>query len=54
MLQRNGNTMSFYSAYSPYIAPSGIEISFGAVGKVISNTVSGNECNDAAAPRGSN
>lgn len=39
------NTVSFYSAYTDYIAPNGIQIGFGAVGTVSDNTVSGNECN---------
>ena len=43
-----GNTVSFYAAYSPYIAPNGIEIAYGATGSVSQNTVSGNECNLAS------
>ena len=40
----NGNKVSFYSTYAPNIAPNGIQIGFGALGKVTSNSVSGNVC----------
>lgn len=54
----NQNTVSWSSAfsavYSPLIAPNGIQIGYGAVGKVTDNTVSGNTCTDAAAPCGPN
>lgn len=39
------NTVSFYSAYANYIAGNGIQIGFGAVGRVTRNAVNGNECN---------
>jgi len=39
-----GNAVSFYSPYAPYIAPNGIQIAFGALGKVTANRVSGNVC----------
>jgi hypothetical protein len=38
------NKVSFYSPYAPNIAPNGIQIGFGALGKVTLNTVSGNVC----------
>jgi hypothetical protein len=44
-----GNTVAFYAAYAPYIAPNGIQIGYGAVSTVSQNTVSGNECNLATA-----
>ncbi len=44
-----GNTVSFYTPYAPYIAPNGIELSFGATGTITGNAVSGNVCADAAA-----
>lgn len=56
--QKNGPTVKFAGSTlsvvassitgagpTPYIAQNGIQISFGAVGKVIGSTVSGNECN---------
>lgn len=39
------NTVSFYTAYAPYIASNGIQVAFGALAQVTQNTVSGNECN---------
>jgi hypothetical protein len=41
------NTVSFYTAYEPYIAPNGIQIGFGAVGVVSSNKVSYNVCTES-------
>lgn len=45
------NTVSFYTPYSQYIAPNGIQVAYGAVGKVTGNTVTGNEC-DVGYPTG--
>jgi parallel beta-helix repeat protein len=42
------NTVSFYATAGPYLTSNGIHIAIGAVGKVISNTASGNECSAAA------
>jgi hypothetical protein len=39
-----GNKVSFYSPAAPYIAPNGIEVSFGALAKVTGNIASGNIC----------
>jgi hypothetical protein len=38
------NKVSFYTPYSQYIAPNGIQIGFGALGKVTHNVVSNNTC----------
>ena len=45
----DSNTVSFYAAAIPYIAPNGIQVGFGAVGTVTDNTVSGNQCTLAGA-----
>lgn len=45
------NTVSFYAPYAQYIAPNGIQVAYGAVGKVDGNTVTGNEC-DVGYPTG--
>jgi parallel beta-helix repeat protein len=45
------NLASFYTTYEPYIAPNGIQIGFGAVGKVSLNTVENNICT-VGAPSG--
>ena len=45
----DSNTVSFYAAEIPYIAPNGIQVGYGAVGTVTDNTVSGNQCTLAGA-----
>jgi hypothetical protein len=40
------NTVSFYTPYSPYIAPNGIQVAFGAIASVSKNTVQGNACTE--------
>jgi len=43
------NKVSFYTPYSPYIAPNGIQVAYGAVATVTKNTVEGNTCTEAIA-----
>jgi parallel beta-helix repeat protein len=38
------NTVKFYSPYSQYIAPNGIQVAYGAYAKVTGNTVDDNRC----------